>query len=307
MNVLLWPVDDHRLRLLPERKAEYLTDALYHGLKISPGIILHTPFPLWHMHKGSEGTKQSMHGRGFSLYAKLPPDNIGLDRNFREAVVSGEMDAVALTIHSTMAWPGDKPEALKAIGEVLDFVGCYYRKEKIALVDGVDQQKVNYYEVEDRVGHYFKRELADDEPGWVKSVQYGVPEGLIVKEVPDKEKEFSSIVPGQPYTFTQEEDYHREYQRSRYGTVTRRGGWNTMRVLEVLANGCCPWFEGLQDCPERTLKFLPKEIILAGMGLKQRKGPDREYVGVVEELLGHTRAHLTTRATARRLLEDMLS
>lgn len=84
-----------------------------------------------------------------------------------------------------------------------------------------------------------------------------------------------------------------------------------MRHYEILANGCIPVFPQLDECPPRTMFNFPKDLIAKGERLFDEyrhtdadQIPRDAYVGLIEELLAHTRAHLTTEGLARYMLNQ---
>jgi hypothetical protein len=135
-------------------------------------------------------------------------------------------------------------------------------------------------------------------------IGFSIPECKIVTSVPCKTKQFSHIVPGDlsTYIFTDETSYYADYCVSTYGRTCRKGEWDCLRHYEILAAGCIPWFVGLQNCHEKTMTHFPKELVHAGMDLGGRELNDPAIQEVIEKLLAHTRAHLTTKAMASYML-----
>jgi hypothetical protein len=93
---------------------------------------------------------------------------------------------------------------------------------------------------------------------------YSIPDEFIVASVPEKTQVQSFVVPDQKYSFGPGEQqlYYNEYQRSRFAVTRKKGGWDCMRHYEILANGCIPIFENLEDCPQYTMTTFPKELVL---------------------------------------------
>lgn len=147
-------------------------------------------------------------------------------------------------------------------------------------------------------------------------IQYSIPASKVVKQIPTKTRDFAVYRPGQPYLYTNEEDYYRGYQDAFFAITCKKQGWDSLRHYEILANGCIPYFVGLEDCPDsNTLHFLPKKLILEAMRLEGVSYPslsiDKEkfdfkrYYEILEELLEHTRAHLTSEKMADYLLQTV--
>jgi hypothetical protein len=134
-----------------------------------------------------------------------------------------------------------------------------------------------------------------------------IPESKIVPAVSRKEKLYATIVPGKRETYiygNNEQAYYDDYAQSVFGITMPKAGWDCLRHYEILANGCIPWFQNLDQCPPGTMTHFPKALVIEAM---------RALAGVTDlnsdavrhytsRLLEHTRQHLTTRAMARYVL-----
>jgi hypothetical protein len=112
------------------------------------------------------------------------------------------------------------------------------------------------------------------------------------------------IIPGDTttYIYDNEKDYYEGYATSLFGKTKCKAGWDCMRHYEILANGCIPWFENLENCPPNTLTHLPKELIIDTMKNFQNLGAEK-LLKISKNLLDYTRKHLTTKAMASYVLE----
>lgn len=147
------------------------------------------------------------------------------------------------------------------------------------------------------------------------SIQFGIPESKIVNSIPQKDRDFAFIIPGQvdTYIYTKEEDYYRDYQRSLYAVTCKKAGWDCMRHYEILANGCIPYFLNLDDCDEKTMPFLPRELIKEAMNLEgvsylhidYSKFNRAKYDEILTKLLDYTRKYLTTKQIAKYILDTV--
>lgn len=144
-------------------------------------------------------------------------------------------------------------------------------------------------------------------------IQFSIPEVKVVEQIPVKDRDFASLIPGQlkTYIYDTEEDYYRGYQRSYFAVTTKKGGWDCMRHYEILANGCIPYFIDIDKTAETLMPFLPKELIKEAMSLEgvsylkidHSKFNKVRYYEILAEMLEHTRRYLTTRSMALYLLE----
>ena len=110
-----------------------------------------------------------------------------------------------------------------------------------------------------------------------------------------------------------------------------------MRLYEIMANGCVPFFTDIELCPPKTLESIPKHSLLSikemrGILLELKEGythsPDTPFIGDTrpilsgkissdfnndtfqeyrEFLLDWTRNDLTTEATANYLMDKLCS
>jgi len=135
----------------------------------------------------------------------------------------------------------------------------------------------------------------------------------MITEIPNKNKDFASIIPGNisTYIYTDEEPYYKDYQHSYFAFTQRKGGWDCLRHYEILANGCIPYFIDLENCPTNTMHLLPKQLILEAMHLKgvhhgridHSIFDKKRYYEILHELLEYMHQHLTTKAVAQYVLD----
>ena len=147
------------------------------------------------------------------------------------------------------------------------------------------------------------------------SIQFGIPEIKIVQDTPEKDQDFAFIIPGNldTYIFSEEGDYYKDYQRSYFALTKKKGGWDCMRHYEILANGCIPYFEDLDNCDLDTMAFLPRDLIKEAMNLDgvsylsidHTKFNEIKYFEILNKLLDHTREFLTTKHMAEYVLHTM--
>ncbi len=149
----------------------------------------------------------------------------------------------------------------------------------------------------------------------VYPIGFSIPESKIVDAIPEKTSDFAFIIPGRldTYIYDSESEYYRGYQKSYFAVTCKRGGWDCLRHYEILANGCIPYFVGLEQCDPQSLPFLPKDLILEAMhldGVSYLKiDPEKfdkvKYNEILQKLLAYTREHLTSRHAADYLLDTL--
>jgi hypothetical protein len=132
-----------------------------------------------------------------------------------------------------------------------------------------------------------------------------IPAEKIVASVPPKTKLVSGSIPNslQQYTFETESEYYAEYQRSCFAHTSRKGGWDCLRHYEIMANGCIPLFDDLENCPSGTMPHFPKQLVRdANTALIADLS---QYGAYATRILDYTRRHLTTTASADSLLRTI--
>ena len=146
-------------------------------------------------------------------------------------------------------------------------------------------------------------------------ITFSIPDEKIINVIPIKRKIISNLIPGQinTYIYDNEEDYYNEYRQSLFAVTKKKGGWDCMRHYEILANGCIPFFENLENCPTNTLTLLPKDLLIEGNSLfnkfKEKNINDLvdsdlyEYNTLAKKLLDYTKNNLTTSKIAIYILE----
>ena len=77
-----------------------------------------------------------------------------------------------------------------------------------------------------------------------------------------------------------------------------------MRHYEILGNYSLPFFPDLKDCPPDTLFNFPKELILESNTLVDNLDSSK-YFSILDEVFKHTKKHLTTKAVAQYLINNI--
>jgi len=136
-------------------------------------------------------------------------------------------------------------------------------------------------------------------------ISFSIPENKIIKDITLKEKTLATNIPGDAstYIFNDEDEYYKDYQKSIVGITQKKGGWDCLRHYQILANGCIPYFVGLEECPAKILTHFPKKEILNAM--TELKNNTLNYTLVINKLLDYTRKYLTTKAMAQYVLSTI--
>ena len=325
-----------RVLFVTTDSSDYMSDTLMHGLRLLLGErLVETPRrdPLYSDFP-PEWRKQQ-YGRGFTLYSgSLEP--IEIDRSgSREHLADGDFDL--LVIGDIWRCYGDFVELLPLAGDT-----------RIAVVDGVDSEAPVPYEPRwwrrpgswflprpHRHAAYFKRELtprttwfrsyltnprARRPPRGMRPISFGIPEHLVLDDVPSKSKDFPAHVvdpevagrvgSATSYAFEDEAAYYSDLRASRFGITTKRGGWDCMRHYELAASGCVICFRELGLKPpscaphgldsSNSVEYRDADDLLARLeGLSEAHAQELRHAA-----LGWARDN-TTRAVAARFLRAL--
>lgn len=146
-------------------------------------------------------------------------------------------------------------------------------------------------------------------------IQFSISETKMIKEIPEKTRDFAFIVPGKAETFIYdyEEDYFKGYQNSYYAITMKKAGWDCLRHYEILINGCIPYFIDLDKSPSETMAFLPKDLIREAMNLEgvsylhidHSKFNKEKYFEILNKLMEYTRNTLTSKKIAEYVLRTI--
>lgn len=195
--------------------------------------------------------------------------------------------------------------AIKRCKDYYDLITQYYPDNKIICIDGNDESELDPLYLKHL---YFKRELHIEHPN-LRPMSCSIPGCKITTKFLEKTQEYGTVIPGQPetYIFTNEQEYYDDYNKSYYGVTTKKavtGWWESMRTLEILANYCAPYFPELENCPPHILTHLPKKLLIEVRELANNFDK-QEYYRILNELFEYTKEHLTTKAMAQYIINEI--
>lgn len=148
-------------------------------------------------------------------------------------------------------------------------------------------------------------------------ITFSIPSEKIVQQIPPKTRMLAHLNPRDKstYIYTTEESYYAAYQESYFARTCKQAGWDCMRHYEIMANGCIPVFENIENCPESTMAYLPKDLFHRATTLYQEIGHlsiealTQEQINACQELtnlfLEFLRTRLTTTCIAQKILENV--
>ena len=233
------------------RFSDYLGDLTLHGFRELYGEDVIDYPGSWHLYK-DEAEKRKINkdiiwGRGFTYTNILDNfDNINrediknkIKSNYFELIVYGSIRRSDLFLDIAVN-----------------------SKSKIIFIDGHDDTYIEKKFL--KYGLYFKREYIETTKN-VEPINLSVPKSKILKSIDIKPIHLvAPLIPGKSktYIYKNEEDYYKMYQKSIFGITYKKTGWDCMRHYEILMNGCLPLFLDIENCPDLTMKNLPKKKII---------------------------------------------
>lgn len=234
---------------------DFLSDALFHGLKSIPEVEVIELYPLWYMYDNVD--KKSLinkfHGRGFTYYADLPFNQVDNTR-ILEQLESHYFDLVVY---------GNVRRCL----DIFDIVSKHYTKDRIVFLDGNDEHnQPGIYDELVSKAIYFRRELSIAESKKypeARPISFAFPENKMNSDIPNKEKLLAHVIPGvsETFIFDDEESYLNDYRSSLFGYTWRKAGWDCLRHYEIMGSDCIPIFIDIEMCPDTICTTIPKAIL----------------------------------------------
>jgi hypothetical protein len=201
-------------------------------------------------------------GRGFTIYGLLPQINRGIQNL--------DFEYCIIPIHHTNI------SNYQYIHNHISNILKKFDGKKIAVIDGWDRDYINPQILNLCLCNnikYFKRELFQKIDG-VYPITFAFPEEKIPNKTTNIENKIHNIAPLIPvnqsinseymktYIYDTEQSYYQMYQNSYFALTSKKGGWDTLRHYEIIANGCIPIFVDLENCPQYCLWNFPKQICL---------------------------------------------
>lgn len=304
------------LFISPGNKLDYQCDCIFHGLNTLKDVTVYTLTDYTYMYEGNTSEYlREQYGMGFTVTNRVPIEKKhihtlaeaqeNINAHFYDVVIYGSIFRCEL---------------------FLDRVLKNYSKNQVVFVDGgdhdfslffnkghtkyIERQKI-FFENKKKAsslfskGIFFKRELRKKDHKYFYPISFAISSEDIVSEIPVKSIEMATIIPGEKstYIYKNEKDYYNGYKIARFGLTCKKSGWDCMRHYEILANGCIPYFPGIEKMPPTTMINFPKEIILETNRLYESHAfTDSLYDFYSNLLLSYTREYLTTRKLAEYVL-----
>lgn len=287
-----------KLLLIPSGGSDYLQDSIYIGLKDLYGTDVECTLSCDYLYKGTEIDKNRFWGRGFTYTNILDQSVNVVSKDTSKKIEDNYYDIIIYTFVSRNS-------------SMLDDVMRITNGKNVILVNGEDAD-YSFENYNEKV-LYFKRELKAPQNINILPISYAIHKSKIYNGDKIITKEFSASKPSMDnltptsssvYIFDNEQDYYKDYQNSKFGLTKKKGGWDSMRHYEILANKCIPVFEDIENCPEYSLTTLPKDL-LAEINKNHTNIKDKEYFEYVDYLSEYTKNNLTTDQLANYIISKL--
>ena len=276
-----------------ENGQDYMNDAVYHGL-IDSGLFDVYEYGNPNYMLKSYPDISSLYGAGFTLFGKL--DHNPQVESKEEMLRKIENKFYDIVIYGCI-YKGGEPFKNQVLSN--------YSKEDIHVIDGNDgtQNFAGQRGFNMNNSTVWKTSLTSLAIG--NPIQFAIPESQLITYKPIKEKLFSDYDPRKVrvYPYTNEADYYNDYATSYYGYVTKRSQWNTMRILEIMANRCVPYFIEIESLPETMMVKFPKELIIKTNKYAEQSEIHPNYDEICEEIFQFTKNNLTTKELVKIFLK----
>lgn len=262
-------------QLFPENCSDYQLDMLFHGL-IKSGHEVYSFHDHWWMYESEKQKRpedfNKIWGRGFTIYGTIKHEEKTLIHHVGLSDLSDySYDVVVIGLHHTVI--SEHNTILGVINFVSEKLGI--PTQKIAVIDGWDRPELNR-EIASKT-LYFKRELYPEYEDCALPISFAFPEekicyaNLDYNIIHSRKYDIAPLIPVNQsidpsymstYKYDTEEEYYRMYQDSYFGLTSKKGGWDTLRHYEIIANGCIPLFVDIEKCPPKTLHLFPKDLCI---------------------------------------------
>jgi hypothetical protein len=285
-----------KILIIPSSSSDYLQDSVYLGMKELFGKNVECIYDCSYLYKETLIVKHNLWGYGFTYTNILDPslNNISI-----ETLTKIKNNYYDLIIYSFIS----------RNSTMLDEVMKVTNGKNVFLINGEDENwRFDNYHNNQSI--YFKRELYDKKEKNIEPIYYAIHHSKFVNTPQNKIQEMSKSTPSLDYCtnissskilFDNEFDYYHDYQISKFGLTMKKGGWDSMRHYEIIANGCVPIFIDIDNCPDLCLINLPKKL-LSEISKNHLNITNSEYDIYLNELLEYGKENLTTIKLAKYLL-----
>lgn len=287
---------------------DYLADTILHGLRSLYGNNVVDVPKMEHMYSNAFPEEEmKTYGRGFTIFRTL--DDLEIDRkNILKKIQDNYFDLIIwASVHRNKSF----------------FYSAIDSGTKCIFLDGEDGQHFDslFPNLIWRCG-YYKRELEKSFHKNLKPIGFSFPEEKITT-IYNKTQTNATVIPGyqDTYIFDNEKNYFEDYQKSLFAITHKKSGWDCLRHYEIIFNNCMPFFIDIEQCPQQTLSFFPKNLLIQVKNLKgvklilqnnkptieidDTKFDEGEYKLLLSQIVDNCKAKITTKKMAEYLINNI--
>jgi hypothetical protein len=272
---------------------DYLNDHIYNGLIHTKNLTVWETHSPWYMLQGC-GDLSGMWGKGIGYGRMDHKANVEDKKEIRKKLKERFYDKIIFG-------------SVRRCTDFIDEVCRFYTPADVAFCDGEDDTNIDHSKT--KHGLYFKRELQQKMP-MVFPISFAITMETLADKFLPKEKIMATCIPGNPQTylwnFSNQKDYYKDYNRSYYGTTTKKAGWDCNRHYEIIGSHCMPYFPDIDQCPPLTMTNFPKKIIRKMNEYSSKPQIHPEYDAILEQVFEYARVNMTSTAVVKNMLLEKL-
>ena len=274
------------LYIAQNKHLDYQDDCLFIGLKELFGSDVVDNNKKYHSYKNYTQSVENFHGKGLTVTKILEDLNVDrtdilnkIKNKFFDYIVYGSI------------W-----RCIDFLEEVIEV----YPKNKILIIDGEDH--TNLHNIYNFNLPYFKRELILEQKN-LFPISFAIPTCKVnFNKNKIKDRAFITPKDRSTYIYNDEFSYYADYNEARFGYTMKKAGWDCLRHYEIMANGCIPYFENIENCPLLTMHSFPKEFCISIKKDLDVLNPKDVYEKHISSLQDHFFKYNTTLANAENFI-----
>lgn len=269
-----------KILFITNNNVNYVSDGVLCGLYQINNIEVFLSYGKDYLFDDFETEFSKLYGRGFTYSRNIPSDlrKVHSSTEIKKNIKNGFYNAIFiqdpyLNISSLIYFLLHKQHLI-----VIDGTDYQFSKMKLSeykyfvyeILSNIFRLKLSYtskfrmlFPVLEKLNHskkiyFYKRELLENQDA--HPIGISINKKKITNYNCSKEILLAHLIPGvqETYIYKSEDDYYNSYKKSHFGLTVKKGGWDCLRHLEILANDCIPYFPDIENCPESTMTFFQK-------------------------------------------------
>jgi hypothetical protein len=266
---------------------DYQDDCLFIGLKELFGCDVVDVNKKHHSYNTFSQNLENFHGKGMTVTKVL--EDLEVDRDdISNKIKNKYFDYVIY---------GSITRCKDFLDEVLE----KYSKNKIIFIDGEDNSSINPIH---KFGNpYFKRELTVSNQN-IFPISFAIPTCKVnFNKNKIKDKAFITPKDLSTYIYKDETSYYNDYNEAKFGFTMKKAGWDCLRHYEIMANGCIPYFDNIENCPNLTMTSFPKQLCIDAKNDLKIMSPSKVYDKYITHLEVHFFENNTTKINSKKFID----